>query len=175
LKDGQFLADPDKTVFAASKAFQTKLKIPVPLAKRQLVDDLNSIFGKLPRLYWFGLTDKERDQESKGTLKSAKTGPLHHFNGTWEDFRKLEPAWRMENPQRFIDAQLLERFLPAAQAPGMIWGAAHFPDDSDGPSPLNARNGTLLLKVADPIDWDDDPAHFAIQVDDTTGPGISAA
>jgi len=171
LQDGQLLVDPGLTTFAASSGFQTGLKISADDAKRQLILDLNTLFKKLPRLYYFGLTDDERIQDSKGTLKSSTTDALRHFSKSWAEFRKAEPTWHKENTDRLIDGELLGQFVNSAQSQGLIWGAAFYDDSIGPPPPINVKAGTIQLRVADPIDWDDSK-HFAIQVDGKTGDGL---
>jgi len=174
LQDGQLRVDPKQTVFVASDAFKAGLKISLGSATRLMIDDLNALFGKLPRLYWFGLTNDERDQDSKGALKSSTTDSLRHFTNSWTAFRTAEQAWRKENSQRLIDGELLEQFFAAAQAPGMIWGAAFYEGGCDPIPSLDVQKGMIPLQVADPINWND-ASHFAIQVDGNTDGGLTAS
>lgn len=170
----QVNADPNKTIFTPSDAFLGALTIPKAKAFAQLTKDINALFGKLPRLYWFGLTTAERDQDSKGALKSAATDELRHFKGSWEDFRAKAAAWHTENSQRLIDAGLLGQFLQAAQSPDLVWGAASY--DSDEPlNPADVRAGRIPFGVADPIsDWNKEE-KYRVQVDDGAAGSLTKA
>ena len=104
LQDGQLQIDREHTIFTPSEPFKKALGIPVSAATDILVQDLNNLFRKMPRLYWFGLTNHERDADSKGLLKSAITDELRHMTKPWNDFRQKELEWRKENPGRRVAA-----------------------------------------------------------------------
>ena len=170
LQDGQLHVDRKQTIFNPSDNFKKGLTIPVAKATDILVDDLNNLFRKMPRLYWFGLTNSERDADSKGVLKSAVTNELRHMTNSWTEFRQKEQEWRTENHNRRVDAQLLSAFMSAAQGPDMVWGAAFYEE----PQPRNnILAGMLRFRVADPITDLNDKTKYSVVVEEDLQHGLS--
>lgn len=170
LQDGQLQIDREHTIFTPSESFQKALGIPISAATDILVQDLNNLFRKMPRLYWFGLTNHERDADSTGLLKSAITNDLKHMTKPWSDFREKEQEWHKENPGRRVDAQLLSSFMNAVRSSEMVWGAAFYEE----PQPRNnVLAGTLRFRVADPITDLTDETKYSVIVDDNANSGLT--
>jgi hypothetical protein len=182
VKDGRLAVDRDNSYFTPAPGVAPKpaqghasFKCPAPMnddrLKTVILDYLDQSFAKLPRLYWFGLTqDQQQSLETKHDLDVAdlskldqRARDLRSYNAKglkikWTDFYNAFKAWA---PNKSTLDDVFDTLFPAfiqnaASAKGTVNLNQSTPltfDNSDS-NGYFAPDGVMSFGIPDPVcDW----------------------
>lgn len=162
VKAGKLSVDRAKTqaqadFFAPSEEFNARLSPRLKSAKliEQLFDELDAALAQMDFVYRYGLQGAEQDQEPNDKL----TQELRSFTGKgsadcWQSFRAKYAEWVQAGAQAGQTRTPLERVFTGAEMLSKLDTSATpliFSIPRTPPRPWNAEQGSLRLRVADPI------------------------
>jgi hypothetical protein len=155
-----------KTLFTPTPAFNSRLRKSLSQSRVQeiLMGDIDKALDRLPKLYWYALTENERTQDAKGALSDqAATSALGSFTGEWPAFAQAFNAWaaagnnRLPLFQVFAGAGILKGLNDIDSTSAVIFS-------STGRPSWDVANGTVTFRVADPIGNLADSSQYTVAV-----------
>ena len=155
VEDGKLAVDRVKsaTGFVASPEFKSRLLMSEDAAKKILLDDMDSAFKQMRKVYQYALDESEMEQEPTDEL-TKKIGS--HSYGNWGEFKTDFDAWvaagTSAGKQRTDLATLLTPSNMLKDLSSLNTSSALiFIGNTARPRPYNPEVGSLTLRVADPI------------------------
>src|SRR5215831_9762769 len=85
-----------RTLFSPTLVFSARLRksLSIPDIQRILVADVDRALGRLPKLYWYALSDAERQLDAGGQLNDqTAANALRDFTGDWATYTQKFNAW----------------------------------------------------------------------------------
>ena len=159
VQNGHLAADRAKTTFQPTEQFKSRSSLTQAAARETLLDDLDRAFASLPGLYFYALSDDEKDSDAKGTLNDAVTNGLRSFTGNWASFTEAFNRWATSGVNRF-PLQIVFSGV------GVLQNVQTFDESTplifDDPDARDFDSGQLTFRVADPIGDLNNPQDYQI-------------
>jgi len=148
VNNGHLSTDRAKSVFNPSPRFTSEARLSQADAQTTLFDDLDKAFAALPGLYFYALSDDEKDSDAKGTLNDDATQPIRRFTGSWSSFVDVFNRWATAGVNRFP----LQMVFSGV---GVLLDVTNFDESTpvifDDPDARDFASGELTFRVADPL------------------------
>src|SRR5205823_1915567 len=101
VNNGHLAADRNKSVFQPSQRFTSGARLSQADAQKILFDDLDRAFAALPGLYFYALSDDEKESDATGKLNDEATNAVRRFTGGWSSFADVFNRWASGGANRF--------------------------------------------------------------------------